>query len=83
MKHFLSSALLILSLLVSGYSFAQQTDIDATDNEYPTAYVTQAYVELHTGPGRGYPVFYIAERGEAILLLKQRRRNIIRIDNDN
>ncbi|HEX7689921.1 MAG TPA: hypothetical protein VF453_19595, partial [Burkholderiaceae bacterium] len=26
--------------------------------------VTDAYVELHTFPGRGYPVFYVAGRGE-------------------
>ena len=34
--------------------------------------VAEPYVELHTGPGRGYPVFYIAERGETVELLKQR-----------
>ena len=38
----------------------------------PEAYVTQPFIELHTGPGRGYPIFYVAERGEQILLLKQR-----------
>lgn len=36
------------------------------------AEVAEAYIELHTGPGRGYPVFYIAERGESIHILKQR-----------
>src|ERR1700761_965897 len=28
--------------------------------------VTDAYVELHTFPGRGYPIFYVAGRGEWI-----------------
>ncbi len=27
------------------------------------------YIELHTGPGRGYPIFYVAERGEWIEIL--------------
>lgn len=26
--------------------------------------VTDPYIELHTGPGRGYPIFDVAERGE-------------------
>lgn len=26
--------------------------------------VTDPYLELHTGPGRGYPVFFVAERSE-------------------
>jgi len=34
--------------------------------------VVDAYVEMRTAPGRGYPVFYIAERGETIVLLKQK-----------
>jgi hypothetical protein len=34
--------------------------------------VVEPYIELHTQPGRSYPVFYIAERGETVELLKQR-----------
>ncbi len=34
--------------------------------------VTDAFLELHTGPGRGYPVFHIAERGERIELHARR-----------
>ena len=34
--------------------------------------VQDPYLELHTGPGRGYPVFFIAERGEQVSLLKRR-----------
>ena len=30
------------------------------------------YIEIRTGPGRGYPVFYIAERGEWIQILKRK-----------
>jgi hypothetical protein len=31
--------------------------------------VIDPYIELHTGPGRGYPIFYVAERGEQIEVL--------------
>ena len=34
--------------------------------------VVEAYAELHTGPGRGYPVFYVVERGASFTLLKRR-----------
>jgi uncharacterized protein YgiM (DUF1202 family) len=34
--------------------------------------IDDPFIELHTGPGRGYPIFYIAERGEQIQLLMQR-----------
>jgi uncharacterized protein YgiM (DUF1202 family) len=46
----------------------------AAAGERPPREVTIAdpYIELHTGPGRGYPVFFVAERGEQIALLKRR-----------
>jgi uncharacterized protein YgiM (DUF1202 family) len=34
--------------------------------------IDDPFIELHTGPGRGYPVFYIAERGERVSLLKEK-----------
>ncbi|HSB95571.1 MAG TPA: SH3 domain-containing protein [Spongiibacteraceae bacterium] len=43
----------------------------ATD-EYVSVQIADPYIELHTGPGRGYPIFYIAQRGETVQVLKQR-----------
>ena len=34
--------------------------------------VVDPYIELRTQPGRGYPVFYVAERGEQIEILKRK-----------
>jgi hypothetical protein len=34
--------------------------------------VADPYIELHTGPGRGYPVFYVVERGRQVALVKRR-----------
>lgn len=41
-------------------------------DEYLKVQVADPYIELRTGAGRGYPVFYIAERGETVEVLKQR-----------
>jgi hypothetical protein len=48
--------------------------LNAAGAERPLREVTIAdpFIELHTGPGKGYPIFYVAERGEAIAL-KMRR----------
>lgn len=40
--------------------------------QHVSAEVADPFIEFRTGPGRGYPIFYIAERGESVLLLKQR-----------
>jgi len=38
----------------------------------PEVTVQDPFIELHTGPGRGYPIFYIAERGESVSVLRRR-----------
>jgi len=40
--------------------------------EYAEVVVADPYLELHTGPGRGYPVFHVVERGAAVEILKRR-----------
>lgn len=34
--------------------------------------VADPYIEMHTGPGRGYPVFHVADRGAEIEVVKRR-----------
>lgn len=36
------------------------------------ATVIDPYLELHTGPGRGYPVIYVVEKGETIGIVSRR-----------
>jgi hypothetical protein len=38
----------------------------AAEDKVERVQVTDPYIELHTGPGRGYPVFFVAPRGEWI-----------------
>ena len=42
------------------------------EREHREVVINDPFIELHTGPGRGYPVFFVAERGEQIEVLKRR-----------
>lgn len=42
------------------------------DDHQPTVVVADPFIEMHTGPGRGYPVFYVAGRGDEVVVLKRR-----------
>jgi uncharacterized protein YgiM (DUF1202 family) len=60
--------LLVLSLS----QLAVAAPAAGAERQYREVAIADPYIELHTGPGRGYPVFYVAERGEQIALLKRR-----------
>lgn len=38
----------------------------------PDVVVSDPYIEMHTGPGRGYPIFYVAGQGDKVTLLKRK-----------
>src|SRR5210317_1166165 len=40
--------------------------------ELRTVTVADPYLEMHTGPGRGYPVFHVVDRGESVDVVMQR-----------
>src|SRR4026209_982374 len=60
----------LLVLLLCQFAIAG----NAAGAEPPLREVTIAdpFIERHTAPGGGYPVFYVAERGEQIALLMRR-----------
>lgn len=60
----MSRAGLALCLLLLGFS-AAAADVQVV-------IVSDPFVELRTGPGRGYPVTQIIERGEVVEILKRR-----------
>jgi len=43
----------------------------SADESNTRVLVADPYLELHAGPGRGYPIFDIAERGERVEILKR------------
>jgi hypothetical protein len=42
------------------------------EDTLPKILIADPYIELHTGPGRGYPVFHVAERGQEVEIVKRR-----------
>ena len=42
------------------------------DDENIRLQVAEPYIELHTGPGRGFPVFHVVERHDWIEIIKRR-----------
>ncbi len=55
---------IVLLSLCSGYAQAKDS--------FRKAQIAEPYIELHTGPGRGYPVFHVIDRGEWIEIHKRR-----------
>ncbi len=72
----------VFSSLLTTYSWAQNNSADTgsnpadksanADKSFLNLEVIDSYVEVRTGPGRGYPVFYVIEQGETVEVLKQR-----------
>lgn len=62
-QHALASLLLLAALLMPAVSSAR---------EYLQLFVTEPYLELHTGPGRGYPVFHVVPRDGSVDVLFRR-----------
>jgi len=60
--------LLVLSLS----HFAIAGNAAGAERQLREVTIADPFIELHTGPGGGYPVFYVAERGEQISLLMRR-----------
>jgi len=65
-KALLVVALGILLAQTPGSAFAQAA------SEYRTVSVADPYLEMHTGPGRGYPVFHVVDRGEVVEIIMRR-----------
>jgi uncharacterized protein YgiM (DUF1202 family) len=64
MRQAVSLLVIFQTLLFAATGIAQERHREVT--------IEDPFIELHTGPGRGYPIFYVAERGENIAVLKQR-----------
>ena len=59
-------------LLVSVLLATAPRPAEAADDEFRTVAVVEPFLEMHTGPGRGYPIFHVVDRGDSIEILMQR-----------
>lgn len=67
------SAAMIAGLLAGLLLCAQASAVPNPFKKYqPEVVVSDPYVEMHTGPGRGYPVHYVAGQGDKVTLLKRK-----------
>ena len=46
--------------------------VSADDEVYPEVKVTDPYIEMHTGPGVGYPIFNVVDRGDFVEVIKRK-----------
>ena len=65
-----------LLILATAAGFAHTADaarqFDRDEGRYAVVAVADPYLELHTGPGRGYPVYRVVPRGERVEILYRR-----------
>jgi len=64
-RAFALPGLLALALLLAGSA------AHAAKRELLQLFITEPFLELHTAPGRGYPVTQVVARGEAVDVLKR------------
>jgi hypothetical protein len=62
---------LVVTVLVLTRIFTSEI-AQAAGNEFRSVSVADPYLEMHTGPGKGYPVFHVVDRGEEIEIVMRR-----------
>jgi len=65
-------------VLLLALSFSEQA---SSEEEIPLT-IADPYIEMHTGPGSGYPIFHVVDRGQKIIILK-RKTNWYKIQAEN
>jgi hypothetical protein len=61
--------LVVLTMAVLG---TVSTAPALAEDQYDRVKVADPYLELHTGPGRGYPITQVVERGDSVEILQRR-----------
>lgn len=67
-----SSALLLLLAVLMAPAVCSAHLFSRHARRYAQVFVKTPYLELHTGPGRGYPVFDVVAQGDSVIVLFRR-----------
>ncbi|HEC18625.1 MAG TPA: hypothetical protein ENI97_04715 [Gammaproteobacteria bacterium] len=59
------AGLCALLLLATSWAWAEE-------EAYPEVKVAEPYIEMHTGPGAGYPIFNVVDRGDYVEVIKRK-----------
>ena len=78
---------LLLLVMMSQVSLAQSTEQDESsevevpslDDSYYRVTVADPFIEMHSGPSAGYPIFHIVERGTEVSIVR-RKTNWFKIE---
>jgi uncharacterized protein YgiM (DUF1202 family) len=68
----ISTALLLLLAMLMAPALCSAHLFSRHARRYAQVFVKTPYLELHTGPGRGYPVFDVVPQGDSVLVLFRR-----------
>ncbi|MCE4552920.1 SH3 domain-containing protein [Roseateles cellulosilyticus] len=71
MRRLTSSVLIGLRATLAAATVLAAVPACAADDPTEQVQVADPYLELHTAPGRGYPVFHVAGRGESVEILSR------------
>lgn len=58
------AVMVVLLITMAGHATAGESELQVI--------VADPYIDIHTGPGRGYPIFHVVEQGARITLIKRR-----------
>ncbi len=73
LNKFIFDCCIVLSLLAfNSWVMAEEQGESQEESEFQQVRIADPFIELHTGPGRGYPVFYIVEKDQSVLILKKK-----------
>ena len=77
-------SILILQLIFVGSVFADEPEVKLVveSGSFQKVKIADPYADMHTGPGGGYPVFHVVQRGEMIEVI-QRRTSWFKIRNSD
>ena len=74
------SLYLLLAAICGNAAYAQTLTEDPSlavetveeNSKYYRVTITDPFIELHTGPGAGYPIFYVIDRGTAVQVIRRK-----------
>ena len=56
--------LFVIQLLCTGAAYSKE--------QFQQVTIADPYIEMHTGPGKGFPIFHVVDRGESVEIIKRR-----------
>ena len=77
-----SRAVRVRLLLLVAFALQCLANSALAEVRYFSVRIAEPYIELHTGPGSGYPIFYVVDRGTEVRVIR-RKTDWFKIETDN